>query len=71
VRLILLGGVAGLGAALAAAQLIRNLLFHVEPRDPATYAAVALLLGLVALAATLIPARKAMRVEPVAALRYE
>jgi len=70
-RLILLGGVAGLGAALAAAQLIRNLLFHVEPRDPATYAVVALLLGLVALAATLIPARKAMRVEPVVALRYE
>jgi len=43
----------------------------VGPRDPLTYAAVALLLGLVALAATLIPARAAMRVEPVEALRYE
>jgi putative ABC transport system permease protein len=46
-------------------------LFNVGPRDPVSYAAVAVLLGLVALAATLIPARAAMKVEPVVALRYE
>ena len=71
VRLIVLGGVLGLGAALATAQLLKSLLFGVGPHDPATYAAVALLLALVALAATLIPARAAMRVEPMVALRYE
>jgi predicted permease len=71
VRLIALGGIVGLGAALAAAQLLKSLLFGVAPRDPAAFAAVALLLGLVALAATLLPARAAMLVEPVVALRYE
>jgi predicted permease len=71
VRLIVLGGVLGLGAALATAQLLKNLLFNVAPHDPLTYAAVALLLGFVALAATLVPARAAMKVEPVVALRYE
>jgi predicted permease len=70
-RLIALGGIVGLGAALAAAQLLKSLLFGVAPHDPAVFAAVALLLGLVALAATLLPARAAMRVEPVVALRYE
>jgi predicted permease len=70
-RLILLGGVVGLAAALAASQLLKSLLYNVGPRDPATYLAVSLLLALVALAATLIPARAAMKVEPVAALRYE
>jgi predicted permease len=70
-RLILLGGVLGLSAALAAAQLLKSLLYNVGPHDPAVFAAVALLLAVVALAATLIPARAAMRVEPVVALRYE
>jgi predicted permease len=71
VRLIVLGGVLGLGASLVAARLLKSLLFNVGPRDPATYAAVALLLALVTLVATLIPARTAMKVEPVVALRYE
>jgi predicted lysophospholipase L1 biosynthesis ABC-type transport system permease subunit len=71
VRLIALGGVVGLGAALAAAQLLKSLLFGVGPHDPAAFAAVALVLALVALAATLVPARAAMQVEPVVALRYE
>jgi ABC-type antimicrobial peptide transport system permease subunit len=70
-RLILLGGVLGLAAALACAQLLKSLLYNVGPRDPAAFAAVALLLAVVALAATMIPARAAMRVEPVVALRYE
>jgi predicted permease len=71
VRLIVLGGVLGLGVALVATQLLKSLLFNVGPRDPAIYAAVALLLALVALVATLIPARTAMKIEPVVALRYE
>jgi predicted permease len=71
VRLIVVGGVLGLGAAIGSAQLLKSLLFNVAPHDPVTYAGVALLLGLVALAATLIPARAAMKVEPVVALRYE
>jgi predicted permease len=71
VRLILLGGILGLAAALALAHWLKSLLFNVGPHDPASYALVALLLALVALAATLIPARAAMKVEPVVALRYE
>jgi predicted permease len=70
-RLILLGGVLGLGAALVVARLLKSMLFHVAPHDPFTFAFVALALGLVAFAATLIPARAAMKVEPVVALRYE
>jgi predicted permease len=71
VRLILLGGVLGLVAALAVAQLLKSLLYNVGPRDPAMYAAATLLLAVVALAATMIPARAAMKVEPMAALRCE
>jgi predicted permease len=71
VRLIAVGGLLGLGAALGTARLLKSMLYNVGPRDPFTYAAVALLLVLVALAATLVPARAAMKVEPVVALRYE
>ena len=70
-RLIALGGVLGMVAALGATQVLNHLLFNIGPRDPGTFAAVALLLGLVALVATLIPARGAMRVDPVEALRSE
>lgn len=71
VRLIFVGGIAGLAAALALTQLLRSLLFNVGAHDPASFVFVALLLAVVALAATLIPARSAMKVEPVEALRYE
>jgi len=71
VKLIVLGGSLGLGTALAMARFLKSLLFEVGPYDIGTYAAVALLLGLVALAATLLPARAAMKVEPVVALRTE
>lgn len=70
-RLIAMGGVLGLVAALGATQVLNHLLFNIGPRDPGTFAAVALLLGLIALVATLIPARGAMRVDPVEALRSE
>jgi putative ABC transport system permease protein len=70
-RLIALGGVAGTVVALCLTQILKSLLFNIGPRDPATFLAMALLLALVALGATLIPARKAMRVDPVEALRCE
>jgi putative ABC transport system permease protein len=71
VLLIVLGGVVGLGAALGTAQLLKSLLFNVGPRDPLPYTAVALLLAVVALAATLIPAGRAASVDPMQALRTD
>jgi len=70
-RLILLGGTLGLASAIGVTQVLKSLLFNIGPHDPFTFAAVALLLVLVALAATLVPARAAMRVDPVVALRCE
>jgi putative ABC transport system permease protein len=71
VRLIVAGGGIGLAASVATAQLLKSLLYEVKPHDPAMYAVATFLLVLVALAATLIPARAAMKVEPTVALRYE
>ena len=70
-RLVLLGGALGLAATLAVTTVLQHLLFQVSPRDPVTLVAVPVLLGLVALAAILIPARTAQRVDPMVALRYE
>jgi predicted permease len=61
----------GIAGALAATRLITSLLFGVTASDPATFAAIATLLTLVASAACWIPARRAMRVDPIVALRYE
>jgi putative ABC transport system permease protein len=61
----------GLAGAMAGAQVMRNLLAGVAPFDPATYATVSVLLALVAVAACYVPVRRAMRVDPVLALRYE
>jgi predicted permease len=71
VRLIFLGGTLGLGAAFAAAQLLKSQLFQVGTHDPTSFIAVSLLLALVALVATLIPARAAMKTDPMQALRTE
>jgi len=71
VRLIIFGGAIGLVAALGLAQLLKSLLFGITPHDFGTYLAVTLLLIVVALAATLIPARAAMKVDPMEALHYE
>jgi putative ABC transport system permease protein len=70
-RLTLPGVVFGLAAALGLTQLMRSLLFGVSAVDPVTFASVAVVLGLVAILACYIPARRAMSTDPSAALRYE
>jgi putative ABC transport system permease protein len=71
VRLTLLGIAFGSAGAFALTRLMKSFLFHVTPTDPATFVEVALFLFLVALLASYIPARRATRVDPVIALRYE
>ncbi len=70
-QFIFAGMALGVAGALAATRLITGLLFGVTASDPATFTAIAVLLTLVALSACWIPARRAMRVDPVVALRYE
>jgi putative ABC transport system permease protein len=70
-RLIALGLGIGIAAALAATRLIASMLFGVSATDPATLVAIAFLLTLAALAACWVPARRAMRVDPIIALRYD
>ena len=70
-RLAVIGVVLGLAAALAMARVVETLVFGVSVHDPLTFAAAAALLLGVAMAACYLPARRAMRVDPMAALRYE
>ena len=61
----------GLAGAFAGSRLLTTMLFQVKPTDPLVYLAVAILLGVVALVASYIPARRASRIDPVAAIRQE
>lgn len=71
ILLLLVGGAVGIGVAFGVTRYLASVLFGVRPSDPLTLIAVALLLTLAGLAACYIPARRAMRVDPIIALRYE
>jgi predicted permease len=70
-QLALVGVVIGVGSALGLTRLMSSLLYGVKPWDPITIALVAVLLSGVTLLATYLPARRASRVDPIVALRYE
>jgi putative ABC transport system permease protein len=61
----------GLAAAIAGTRLLTSMLFRVQPNDPIVYLAVAVLLGVVALAASYVPAKRASKIDPLTALRQE
>ena len=71
VMLAAVGIVAGLTGAFAGARYLESMLFGVEARDPATFAAVAAMFAAVAVAAAYLPARRATRVDPMVALRID
>jgi putative ABC transport system permease protein len=71
IALALVGAAVGIGVALGVTRYLASMLFNVRASDPWTMGAVAVLLALVALAACYIPARRATRVDPIVALRYE
>ena len=70
-RLTAAGVGLGLAGALAGSHLLQTLLFGVRPTDALTFCVVSAVLGAVALAASYLPARRASRVDPMVALRYE
>jgi putative ABC transport system permease protein len=71
ILLALIGGVLGVAAAFGVTRYLGSLLYGVRPVDAMTLTAVPILLFVVAVAACLIPARRATRVNPMVALRYE
>jgi predicted permease len=70
-RPVVIGIAVGIGAALLLSRLVTNLLFDVRPHDPVTYAVVAVLLAATAMLACIVPARQALRIDVIAALRAE
>jgi putative ABC transport system permease protein len=70
-RAVLVGLVLGFAGAAGLSRMLQSLLFGLSPFDPISYAAVALVLAAAGLVATLLPARRAARIDPIAALRCE
>jgi predicted permease len=71
ITLACVGAILGIVASFALARLIANLLFGVKPTDPLVFAITPVLIAAIALLASFIPAHRAMRVEPMVALKYE
>ncbi|MBZ5496211.1 MAG: FtsX-like permease family protein [Acidobacteriia bacterium] len=69
--LAIIGIAIGIGGALGLTRVLRSMLFEIEPTDPATFVGVAIFLTIAALAACYVPARRAMKVDPMVALRHE
>ena len=69
--LVVVGLAIGLGSAIGLTRLMKALLFQVQPTDPVTFAGVSLVLGAAALIACYVPARRALRIDPLTALRSE
>jgi predicted permease len=69
--LAVIGIVLGIGGAIAGAKYLQSMLFGVEPRDPATFASVAVAFAIIAMIASYLPARRATKVDPMVALRVE
>jgi ABC-type antimicrobial peptide transport system permease subunit len=70
-RIIFLGIAAGLAGALVLSRTLGSFLYHTAPRDLFTFSTVPFLLGVVACLAVYLPARRATKVDPMVALRYE
>ena len=71
ILLVLIGAAIGIAAAIGVTHFMSAMLYGIHADDPFTFAGVAIVLTLVALAACYIPARRAMKVDPMVALRYE
>ena len=69
--LVSIGAVIGVFASFGLTRFIENMLFGITPTDPLTFVMIVALLGLVALLACLIPAQRAMRVDPIVVLRHQ
>ena len=70
-RLVVIGICLGLAGSLALTRLLRSLLYEISPADPLSFAVVPILLATVTLLACWLPARRAAKVNPMVALRYE
>jgi putative ABC transport system permease protein len=70
-RLVVTGVVVGVGSALLLTRLLENMVYGVSPRDPLVFVLVSLVMIAVSLLACYVPARRAMKVDPIVALHYE
>ncbi len=70
-KLVCFGIAIGIAGAIVLTRLMTTLLFEVKPTDPETFAIVPIVLAIVALAACYVPTRRAMRVDPMVALRHD